>query len=398
MIHRTTRASSRSRWLGTVALALMAIVATITLPHLSSAATFRSDTSVTIGQADVIRDDLYVMTDTFALKGRVERDVFVAARSVDVDGRVVGSLNVVGGMIDVTGSVGHSVRVTGGNLVVSGTVTGDVMVLAGTTSIAAGAQIDGDVQVYGGTLAVHGSVSGNVSGTVSILEITGQVQGDVTADVDRLEIGSSATITGDVRHRGPTSASIDSDAEVNGEVSHRSISPWGLDASVQSRFFSPLVRTVWLLITGAALIVLAPRAATALNDVLRRPLVTALVGALALVLVPLAATLLLATVIGIPLSLILMTAYFVALYLSQYVVGQRIGAWLLPQRWADGSRGHLLLSMTIGVLLLSTLRYVPVPFVSTAVNLAIAPVGLGASVMLLGQLRPGHVNASAANA
>jgi hypothetical protein len=385
-----TRSSSRSRRLGTAALALIAVVTSIALPYLSSAATYQTDTSVTIEQADIVRDDLYVVALTFALDGRVERDVFVAARSVDVDGRIVGSLNVVGGATVVSGSVGHSVRGTGGTLEIRGTVTGDVMVLAGTTSIAVGAQVDGDVQVYGGTLTVRGAVGGDVSGTVSSLDITGQVQGNVTAEVDRLDIGAGAGIAGDLRYRAPTSASVAAEAEIGGDVSRRPVAPWGTDTSVQSRFFSPLVRTVWMLITGAAIIALAPRVAASLNDSFQRPLVTVLVGVLALVLVPIVAAMLLATVVGIPLGLVLIAAYVIALYLSQYVVGQRIGAWLLPQRWEDDSRGHLLLSMTIGVLLLSTLRYVPIPFVGTFVNLMLAPIGLGAAMMLFRQLRPTH--------
>jgi hypothetical protein len=151
-----------------------------------------------------------------------------------------------------------------------------------------------------------------------------------------------------------------------------------------------------MLITGALIIAVAPRLASALNENARQPVVALIVGLLSLVLIPVAAVLLAVTVIGIPASFILLVAYAIALYLSQYVVGQWLGSLLLPSSWNDGSRGFLLLSMTIGVLIIAALRFfLPVSWVAALVTVLVMIVGLGAAVLLVRQLRPWYVTGRA---
>lgn len=388
MSSRLTTSGAQPRYLGLAACAIILVVTTIAMPLWTNAASFRADTDVTIPAAEVVEEDLFVASDTFLLDGTAEQDVFAGARSVEIDGTVEGSLNVVSGETTISGSIAHSVRVAGGMVNVSGTIGGDLVVLSGFTTIAEGATIDGDVHVFGGMLTVNGAVGDDVTGTIGVLEIDGDIDGDVRADVERLDLGNDAAIAGELIYISPVEADITPGVEVAGDFDRQSAAPWGMESGPRARFFSPLARTVWLLVAGAFIIAIAPRLATALNETLDRPLPAAIAGLLALVSVPVLAILLLATVVGIPLGLLLLAGYIVALYLSQVVVGQRLGAWLLPNRWADGSRGHLLLSMTLGVLLLSALRYVPVPFFDTVVNMLVAVAGLGAAVLLFGRLRP----------
>jgi len=222
----------------------------------------------------------------------------------------------------------------------------------------------------------------------AVLDLTGTIGGDVSVDVERIELGNGAEIAGSLSYVAPSAVRIREGARISGPIDRDSIAPWGVGSDIRARFFSPLVRTVWMLMTGAIIIALAPRLASALNDTLRRPALVGIVGLVAIPLVPGIAVLLIASVVGIPLSMLILTTYLMALYLSQFVVGQRIGSLILPDRWNDGSRGYLLLSMTIGVLLLSVLRFVPIPFLGTLVNVLVAVLGLGAAVMLIRELRP----------
>ncbi|MDQ4044426.1 MAG: polymer-forming cytoskeletal protein [Chloroflexota bacterium] len=388
---RSTTSGARSRHLGLTACAIILLVTTIAIPIWTSAASFRTDVDVTIPEVEIVEEDLFAAGDTFVLEGTSEHGVFAGARSVDIDGTVEGSLNVVGGATSISGVIAHSVRVIGGVVNVSGTVGGDLVVFGGSTTITNTATVEGDVQVYGGMLTVDGTVGDDAIGSVGVLEIDGDIGGDVRADVERLDLGDEADIAGELIYVSPGEGEIAPGAEVAGEIERLSVAPWGMESGAQARFFSPLVRTVWLLITGAFVIATAPRLATALNETLERPLPAIIAGLLALVGVPVLAILLLTTVVGIPLGLLLLVTYIVALYVSQVVVGLRIGAWLLPHHWADGSRGHLLLSMTIGVLLLSTLHIVPVPFIGSVVSSLVAVVGLGTAVLLFGRLRSRYI-------
>lgn len=381
--------SPRSRRLGLAAFGIILLVATLALPLLTSAMTVRGDDTVTIPVGESIDDDLFVAANSFTLSGDVTMDVFVAARDINIDGDIGGSLNAAGSTVTIRGNVAGSVRVFSGTVTVSGTIGGDLVTFGGTATIEPDGVVRGDVSMQGGNLTTRGNVQGDVTGSVEQLSVAGPVGGDVSVRAGDLAIQPSGTIDGDLSYVSGSEADVATGATVSGTVDRKTVAPWGADGSARGRFFSPLVRTLWMLVAGVVIVALAPRLATALDENMRRPLAALVMGLIGLIAIPIIALVLAITIIGLPISLILVGLYLAGLYLSQYVVGQRIGTLILPSRWNDGSRGYLLLSMTIGVLLLSLLRYLPIPFVGTVVDLFVAIVGLGAAVLLIGQLRPG---------
>lgn len=384
----------RSRRLGLIAFGIILIVATLALPLLASATTVLGDSTVTIPATDTIDDDLVVTADSFVLDGDAELDVLAFARDVEINGNVGGSVNVAASSVTIRGHVDGSVRIAAGTVTIDGTVNGDVVVVGGTATVDPGGVLRGSLTMHGGTLTTRGTVSGDVTGTMERLTIDGPIRGDVNVRVSDLNIEPSAAVTGNLTYVSGSDADVSNDATVSGTIERETIAPWGIDGSFRGRFFSPLVRTLWMLVAGAAVIAFAPRLASALDRNMRRPLALFIAGAVALIAIPALALALAISVVGLPASLILIALYLIALYLSQYVVGQRLGTLILPNGWNDGSRGFLLLSMTIGVLLLSLLRYLPIPFVGSAIDLIITVGGLGAMVLLLGQLRPGTTSLS----
>ena len=384
----------RSRRLGLIAFGIILIVATLALPLLASATTVLGDSTVTIPATDTIDDDLVVTADSFVLDGDAELDVLAFARDVEINGNVGGSVNVAASSVTIRGHVDGSVRIAAGTVTIDGTVNGDVVVVGGTATVEPGGVLRGSLTMHGGTLTTRGTVSGDVTGTMERLTIDGPIRGDVNVRVSDLNVEPSAAVTGNLTYVSGSDADVSNDATVSGTIERETIAPWGIDGSFRGRFFSPLVRTLWMLVAGAAVIAFAPRLASALDRNMRRPLALFIAGAVALIAIPALALALAISVVGLPASLILIALYLIALYLSQYVVGQRLGTLILPNGWNDGSRGFLLLSMTIGVLLLSLLRYLPIPFVGSVIDLIITVGGLGAMVLLLGQLRPGTTSLS----
>lgn len=382
----------RGHGLGLAAFALMLIVATAALPVLGVASEGRSDGTVIVEINEIVDDDLFVAAGEFAVDGSVNGDVFAAAGTIDISGSVDGSLNVTGGSIAIDGIVEGSARVFGGDTVASGEITGDLMVFGGAVLIQDSAVINGDLVVYGGQVDVLGTIGGDINGSVGLMTIDGAVEGDVDLDVQTLTVTSQAGIDGSLDYVSRQEANIRQGADIGGDVDRVELSPWGTGDGLRAQLFSPLVRTLWLLAAGVVMIALAPRFAAAVGGNVRRPWIPALVGLGSMVLLPIIAILLMVSVIGIPVGVILLALFLISLYLSQVVVGQRLGALILPRSWKDGSRGFLLLSMTLGVILISAFRFVPLPFISTVVNLLVAIVGLGAMVLLVRQLRPGYTS------
>lgn len=129
---------------------------------------------------------------------------------------------------------------------------------------------------------------------------------------------------------------------------------------------------------GALLVVALPGAAMWTADAVRHAPARALGwGAALLVLGPLAALLLAATVIGLPFAVVLGGALAAALYLSQVVVGPAFARAILPGSWDIAGRGHNLLAMTLGVGAIGLLRLLPIPLVGTAIAAVVTLLGLG---------------------
>jgi hypothetical protein len=150
--------------------------------------------------------------------------------------------------------------------------------------------------------------------------------------------------------------------------------------------FGSLLKLTWSLLAGAAVITLAPRLASRIADHATPPLQPAAVGLISLVLLPVVALLLLGTILGIPLGVLLLIMLPVGLYLSQVFAGLAIGRFLMPRSWRDGSRGYLLLAMTLGVLIIAVVRMAPVPYLGPIVTAIVTFWGFGATVMLVTDL------------
>lgn len=374
--------------LGIVAFAMILVIAIIALPKAGIASETRAGAEVDIGADETVDDDLYVSAGEVSIQGDVTRDAFIAAGDVDLSGDIDGAVYIAAGNVEIDGTVGGSVRVLGGNTVISGNIAGDLVLIGGATRIEPSASIDGDLLIHGGRLELQGELGGDISGNVSDATIGGTVDGDVDIQVDMLEVTSQAEIGGSLDYTGFQGADIAPGADIDGGVERARIMPWATGDGLWARFFSPLVRTLWLLVAGAVMIAVAPRLAAAVGENVRRPWIGLVVGLLSLVVLPVLAVALITSVIGLPVGVILLALLAIALYLSQVVVGQWLGAVILPGSWNDGSRGYLLLAMTIGVLIISAFRFVPLPFVSTVVNALVAVVGLGAMVLIVRRLRP----------
>jgi cytoskeletal protein CcmA (bactofilin family) len=318
-------------------------------------------------------------------RGRSEGDVTIVAGDAEVEGNIEGTLNLAVGKAVVSGDVGDSLRVVGGNVELTGDVTGDLIVLGGRVTIPSSANISGDLIIAGGNVDLRGEVDGDVNGYVWRLSIAGTIHGSVDVNVNKLDVRSTANIDGDLTYHTYIKPSISDGAEIRGTVSEPPDFPWDSWFD-ESGVFGPLLRAMWSLLAGAALILIAPRIASAISTNAGRLVPSGVTGLLGVVLIPIVAVILLVTLIGLPIGVLILAGYFVALYLSQIAVGLAIGRFVLPNRWHDGSRGFYLLAMTLGVLIVVALKLVPVPWVAGIVGAIVTIWGFGAVVLLIGRV------------
>lgn len=379
-------AHPRSRFLGIAAFAIILLVATVAVPLLAGASTYRSGLNVRVGQSESLSGNVYIVAPEMRFDATAPQDVYIATISGNVHGSIAGSLNLLAGRTSVDADVDGSVHVAAGNVTIHGNVGGDLVVAGGNVTIASGATIAGDLVVTGGSVDLEGTVNGSVYGSALAIQHGGDVQGDMHLQASRLSVDNDARVRGDLRYQSPVDASIDNETGISGTIERTNSAPWSGVGDGALRPFGSLLKLAWSLLAGAALIAIAPRLASRVADHARPFLQPAGIGVGSLILVPVVAMLLIGTVIGIPIGLILLALLPIALYLSQVFVGLTIGRMIMPRSWKDGSRGALLLAMTIGVIVIAGLRMLPVPFVGPVVTAIVTFWGLGAVILLLTDL------------
>ena len=258
--------------------------------------------------------------------------------------------------------------------------TGRVLISTkGDVTIPAGEQAD-FVMVVDGTATIAGEVNTIfvVNGSANL---TGAKTETVVAINSPVNLADGTVVLGDVM----TANSLvhqTGTAEVMGEVKDMQASFIALGAVL-----APALILLWIgfgLAVIAAGLLLAGvagrqvRAAEAL--IIHEPVLTLATGIVAMVLIPLAAFLLIATLIGAPLGVgILIALWPLVAFVGYLVAGIWIGDWVLQQRRPAVSRERPYLAAVIGLLILQALGLVPVlGIVSTLVSL----FGFGAVVLL----------------
>jgi cytoskeletal protein CcmA (bactofilin family) len=382
-----TAAKPSGRAMGLCAFVAIMVLAFVALPAAGLAGDTRTGNDVKIGSGERLSENLYVAAGSFDFDGQIDGDINVSAGQATIGGTVDGSLHLFTGRSDLEGSVTGSVYIMSGRVRISGPVSSDVVVLGGDLELSSSGRIGGNLMVAGGQIDLRGTVEGDVTGTSGRTTLGGTNNGSVDLNTGDLSILDSARINGHVTYTSRNDADVSGNARIAQGITHEDSNPWGSGDHVLGRASGSLLRTLWALVAGAVLIGLAPRLANRIGGNGKAFLSSLLHGIVGMVVVPIAALVLLITVIGIPAGVLVLVGYLAVLYLSQVFAGMALGRFLLPGKWNDGSRGFHLLAMAIGVILIGATRFIPVPYIGGLIMLLVTLWGVGAAVMMVSPLQ-----------
>jgi hypothetical protein len=232
--------------------------------------------------------------------------------------------------------------------------------------------------VAGGTVKVIAPVAGKLRIAGGHVTIDAPVEGNVAVSAGSLELGPNARIGGDLTFRGGH-LERDPDARVMGNVVHsRGGRSW---RGSPAGWVMGALWTLGLMLLAAIIAGALPGATRRMQDELaNRPWLASLLGIVALICIPIAAVLVMITIIGIPLGLLALVGY-VALIIVGYVSAAVVVSGLLLDHykseaatrtaWRVGAAG-------LAMLVISSLAHVP--FVGGFVALTALVIGVGAIV------------------
>ena len=362
------------------AIGLILTAALAAAPAPAGAQETEAGAAVTIPGGEVREGDLYAAGEAIRVHGQLAGDLVAAGRRVLVDGQVDGDVFAAGRTVDLRGPIGDSTRIVGDQVTVNTAIDGDLIAGGNRVQLLESTVIRGGLVAAASILDIEGTVEENLLAAAGQITLYGAVLGDANVIADRLDLAPGARIDGDLDYRTRIPLSPEAAARVAGAVRYEE--PTDEDDEDDGGVAGSLLFWSWQ--TGAAL--LAGMLAVALFRRLVRQLVSAVaeettLGALlgfgAFLIVPVAAVLVMATVVGLPIGVIAALLFGVALYVAKLPIAAWAGGLLLARAGRPGVSPYA--AMAVGVLALYLLF--AVPWVGGLFWLAATWLGLGAMVL-----------------
>lgn len=339
----------------------------------------RPGSHATVSPSQVVNGDYFAFGETVEIAGTINGDLYAAGGQVVIDGRVNGDVLAAGGRVSISGTVSQDVRAAGGQVTITGNIGRNLTVAGGNVEIASSAVLPGGLVAAGGSVDLSAPLGGAAKVAAGTLTLANRVGGDVDAAVGTLRIASRADIQGNVDYWSGREATVSEGARIKGKIT-RNVPP-ERPRFLPAAFFAWLVfvsiNFVCTLILGLLSARFLPRYHQSVIATLgARPWASLAIGFIAAVVVPVVCALLFATVVAIPLGLILLAAFFILLYWSRiYAIG-RIGESILARLRPASSR-----AWAFGVGLFVYYILAIIPFVGWLVVPLVMLFGLGAELI-----------------
>ncbi|HYF95314.1 MAG TPA: polymer-forming cytoskeletal protein [Symbiobacteriaceae bacterium] len=339
---------------------LISLVSLLLVAAPALAIDWRESDIVQVGKDEVINDDMWLAGLSVIVDGTINGDLFVFGDSIEINGTVNGNLITGGNRADIKGTVTGSVYSVTGSINVSGRIERTLAATAATVTLEPGAYVG-----RSGLLAA------------ARVEVGGQIGKELKAYACGMRIAAGAVIEGPVDYTGDTPATIEQGART-GDMAFHQIS---LSRATRMSIWWKVIWFLGCLLAGLAALTLFPSLRRTYPEaVMQKPWKAPLTGFLALITIPVGALLLLVTVIGIPLSLLIMAAFPLLIYLGQVLVSWTAGK-LLADR-VEGFRNlRWQLIFAMGALVTTVATALPVA--GCIFSFAVVLYGLGGLYYLM---------------
>ncbi|MDP3995621.1 MAG: hypothetical protein Q8P78_03335 [bacterium] len=288
------------------------------------------------------------------------QDYFAFLAEVHVPEAGARDVIALGGVIDINNPVSQDVLAAGGDIIIQ-------------------SQVLGDVRLAGNTVTINSDIGGNVAVFAKRVEISENATIGGSAHIRAQEVVMNGAIIGDAHIVSQTLANTGS---IGGELSHELASRPNTARSPLEWFFR-VASLFGMLVVGLVLVSVFPKSMRhGAHASITHPGKDMLWGLLALFAAPIAAFVLMLTIIGVPLGLLLGAGYIVSLYLAQILAGLVIGTYVLGaiRGREHAQKSSLLLIMVIGVSVLWLITGIPA--IGGIIKLVAIIWGLGMMVTL----------------
>jgi cytoskeletal protein CcmA (bactofilin family) len=330
------------------------LIVILTVPSVALAASvMRTGEGVSVAADQAVEGDFYGLGNNVTMSGEVTEDLLIIGGKVKVNGKTGSDLAVLAGDVQIDGLIGDDARIVAGEVTVAGEVLGDLVVLAGSLKVLSTAKISGDILFFGTDAVISGEVGKSIFGTSERIRIEGVVRGDIEVKTGSLTLGERADVTGMVKYTSANEIVRAQNARVAGQVIQNKPA---LEEATFRDVLVPLLillfaALVWYLLFGRLL----QRVST---QVVVHPVRSMLIGFGLFFLIPIAVSILVASMLGLLLGLTLVFAYIALLFAAVTISGIVAGTYLFTLMTPKHATG--IPSVLFGTSVFFLLLYIPI--------------------------------------
>jgi len=322
----------------------------------------------------------YAAGNTIDINGTVKGDVFCAGQNVTINGPVEGDVICAAQNITINGSVSGNVRLAAQTVNLNGNIGRNATVLSQVLATSKDSVIAGELMAQSATITLNGIVNGETYGNAQQLTVNGSVGGTVRYAAQTVVISSSAKLDKGLEYTSSQKADIKSGAQITGDTKQIvPKAPENKRQATQTAFLAGFLFDVLsAFVLGALLLWFAPRFVAGASTHASRPGFTLLLGFAGLVLTPVAAVMVMFTIIGIPAGILGLVAWGVALYLSRIIAALAFGTVLYRHLGKANRTSRPYAAGALG--LLAAYLIFAIPFIGGFAALLAVLYGLGVIV------------------
>lgn len=345
--------------------------------------TFRLDSS------QVIDTDFVRLAKNIQIDGNIRGDVFLIGGSVTVNGNIDGDLFIIAGKAVINGNVQNNLRLLSADAIVNGQIGRNVLGLCYGCSFSKLSDINGSFIAVANSLDLGAkSIHKGIRFIGNKLYMNGIVSGDTLVVIDEeFLLGPTASISGNLKRAGAGQFILEPGATVSGIISYQQDD----NASEFPRFFGTKALLQWQkklkpitdlfgfvinVLIGFVLLGLFPKSfEKGITAIETQPYGVFGWGLLIAFMVPLLTILFALTIVGLPVSILILIISYSLWIVGQYLIAFFIGRKVLLKRFGE-RRGW---SIFVGLLVFYL--FGKIPYLGFSIQIMLIIFALGAMVL-----------------
>ncbi len=308
-------------------------------------------------------DDVWAAGALVSVRGALNGELWAAGAEVDVDTTAKGEAWVAGAIVTIAGGYQKDLHVAGARVNVNARVGGKLNAAGARVLIGPQTEVRGRLNLAGADVVFAGTAQGPAEIYGDAVLIEGRIAGDLRVRARSVAVGSGAVIDGNAVFETLSEPEIAQGATIRGR---QTVTLPRADARAVATIAKALAAIVLFgigsgLVLGIILLLAGRRhVERAIEQIRAAPIRTAIIGLALLVLVPLAAVVLMVTVIGLPVGLLTLLAFPLLLLIASVIAALGIADWALNRNRTRGSLGGRVVLLLVGLIGLTVIGIIPV--------------------------------------